>query len=135
MKLIANALAPALVNSVRIIDQASKRAEAFIPEAQVPVAIGKEGQNLDLACRLIGWKIEVRAQAQSTTGGDKKFELTQLEGVGPKTAESLLIAGFTDIRKIAELNPEELSRIEGIGEKTAAKLIAGAKNHVQRNSP
>ena len=138
LKLIANALAPALVNSVRVIDELSKRAEAFIPEAQVPVAIGKEGQNLDLACRLIGWKIEVRAQAVSAatvTGADKKFELTELEGVGPKTAEILLLAGFSDIRRLAELTAEELLRVEGIGEKTATKLIASAKEHVQKNSP
>ncbi len=136
-KLVANALAPAIVSEIRVIDTLGKRAEALVPESQVAVAIGKEGQNLELACRLIDWKIEVRAVAapvEVKASANSNFELLQLEGVGPKTAESLLLAGFSDIRKIAEMSPEDLSKVEGVGEKTAAKLIAKAKAHIEKNS-
>jgi N utilization substance protein A len=135
--LIANALAPAVVSEIRILDMLGKRAEAFVPEAQVAVAIGKEGQNLELACRLIGWKIEVKARAvpvEAKVASDMNFDLIQLEGVGPKIAESLLLSGFSDIRKLAEQSLESLSQVEGVGEKTAAKLIANAKAHLQKNS-
>lgn len=131
VKLISNALAPAVVSGVRILDNLGKRAEAFVPEAQVAVAIGKEGQNLDLACRLIGWKIEVKSQA--ALAPEKNLELTSLEGVGPKTAENLSLAGFSDIRKLADSKPEELIEKAGVGEKMAAKLIAAAQAHLQKN--
>ncbi|MEK7462761.1 MAG: transcription termination factor NusA [Patescibacteria group bacterium] len=61
-KFISNALSPAKVTSVEISDR--REAKAFIPEDQLSLAIGKNGQNVRLAAKLTGWKIDIRSQAK-----------------------------------------------------------------------
>jgi N utilization substance protein A len=132
-KYLANSLAPAKVVSVRVMDPQGRRAEVLVSEEQLSLAIGKDGQNVRLACRLTGWELEVRtappaAPAEGGTG------LRALEGVGAKTAEILAAAGFSEPTRLAAASPEELTAVEGIGPKTAAKIIASAKKFVAESS-
>ena len=134
--LIANSLAPAKVSSVRILDAANRRAEAVVPDEQLALAIGKDGQNIRLATRLTGWSFEVKSEAQK--GDEAKTSLAQaagalsaLEGIGPKTADILVKAGMTDLHRLAEASAEDLMTLQGIGEKTAAKIIASARSYVK----
>ena len=62
---MANALSPARVSSVRVIDAEERTARAVVPDFQLSLAIGKEGQNARLAARLTGWKIDIHADAES----------------------------------------------------------------------
>ena len=57
---VANALSPARVSSVRIVDPAARSAQVVVPDYQLSLAIGKEGQNARLAARLTGWRIDIR---------------------------------------------------------------------------
>ncbi|MCX5793995.1 MAG: transcription termination factor NusA [Elusimicrobia bacterium] len=135
-KFLANSLAPAKVVSVRVMDPENKRAEVLVSEEQLPLAIGKDGQNVRLACRLTGWELEVRAVGPAAAApAGAAGGLLALEGVGAKTAEILAAAGFAQPQRLAAATPEELSALEGIGEKTAAKIIASAKKHLQENPP
>ncbi|HAM35931.1 MAG TPA: transcription termination/antitermination protein NusA [Elusimicrobia bacterium] len=142
-KFLANSLAPAKVASVRVLDAENKRAEALVSQEQLSLAIGKDGQNVRLACRLTGWEIEVRCEAPAQAGaasGDDRGSvsveaLSVLEGVGAKTAEILARAGFADPARLAEADPEALTSLEGIGEKTAAKIIASAKKYMSGQAP
>jgi N utilization substance protein A len=130
-KLLGNSLAPAKVASVRILDPQAKRAEVIVCEEQLSLAIGKDGQNVRLACRLTGWELEVKvgapapAPAAAPAGG-----LRALEGVGAKTADILAAAGFTAPEGLAAATVEQLTALEGIGAKTAAKIIASAQKCV-----
>lgn len=63
---IAAALSPARVNSVEILDEENQVARAVVPDFQLSLAIGKEGQNVRLAARLTGWKIDIRSDAAPT---------------------------------------------------------------------
>ena len=130
--LIANSLAPAKVSSVRILDSANRRAEAVVPDEQLSLAIGKDGQNIRLATRLTGWSFEVKSEAQKgdeakTIKSQAAGALAALEGIGPKTAEILVKAGMTDLQRLAESTPTDLMTLQGIGEKTAAKIISSAQ--------
>lgn len=58
---VANALSPARVNEVQIVDLAAKSARVIVPDFQLSLAIGKEGQNARLAARLTGWRIDIRS--------------------------------------------------------------------------
>jgi N utilization substance protein A len=58
---VANALSPARVNSVEIVDAVAKSARVVVPDFQLSLAIGKEGQNARLAARLTGWRIDIRS--------------------------------------------------------------------------
>ena len=59
-KYVANALSPARVSSVSVLNEEEKTARAVVPDFQLSLAIGKEGQNARLAARLTGWKIDIR---------------------------------------------------------------------------
>ncbi|GGD17871.1 transcription termination factor NusA [Nocardioides daphniae] len=65
-ELVAHALSPARVSSVEIIDAAAKACRVVVPDFQLSLAIGKEGQNARLAARLTGWRIDIRSDEEST---------------------------------------------------------------------
>ncbi len=60
---MANALSPAKVVSVSVIDEAGRAARVVVPDFQLSLAIGKEGQNARLAARLTGWRIDIRSDS------------------------------------------------------------------------
>ena len=62
-RFVANALSPAKVVSVQVIDEAGRAARVVVPDFQLSLAIGKEGQNARLAARLTGWRIDIRSDA------------------------------------------------------------------------
>jgi N utilization substance protein A len=62
-RFVGNALSPAKVMSVTVIDQATRAARVVVPDFQLSLAIGKEGQNARLAARLTGWRIDIRSDA------------------------------------------------------------------------
>jgi N utilization substance protein A len=62
-RFVANALSPAKVVSVTVIDEATRAARVVVPDFQLSLAIGKEGQNARLAARLTGWRIDIRSDA------------------------------------------------------------------------
>jgi len=131
-KYLGNSLAPAKVSSVRVIDEDGRRAEALVSDEQLSLAIGKEGQNIRLACRLTGWTLEVKSEGQRREEQKVATEeaagaLSVLEGVGPKTIDLLVQAGITDVERLAGCKPEDLTTLQGVGEKTAAKIIASAQ--------
>ncbi|YCU60624.1 transcription termination factor NusA [Mycobacteroides abscessus] len=66
-RFVANALSPAKVVSVSVIDEAGKAARVIVPDFQLSLAIGKEGQNARLAARLTGWRIDIRSDADPKT--------------------------------------------------------------------
>jgi N utilization substance protein A len=68
-RFVANALSPAKVVSVSIIDQAARAARVVVPDFQLSLAIGKEGQNARLAARLTGWRIDIRGDSPAGAGG------------------------------------------------------------------
>jgi N utilization substance protein A len=129
---IMNAIAPGKANSVRIVDPVNRQAEVIVPNDQLALTIGREGQNIRLACRLTGWSLAVKSEQQKADEVTKSKEaqrtmLAVLEGIGPKTAEVIIAAGFADIYKLADMSAEYLTTLQGVGEKTAEKIIESAK--------
>jgi N utilization substance protein A len=68
---VGNALSPAQVSSVEVVDAAARAARVVVPDYQLSLAIGKEGQNARLAARLTGWRIDIRADTDVTRGDEK----------------------------------------------------------------
>ncbi|WP_410654368.1 transcription termination factor NusA [Amycolatopsis sp. lyj-112] len=69
-KFVGNALSPAKVVSVRVVDERAKTARVVVPDYQLSLAIGKEGQNARLAARLTGWRIDIRSDAAPEQGDE-----------------------------------------------------------------
>jgi len=124
------ALSPAKVTRVQIIDPEEKRLEVIVEDTQLSLAIGKKGQNVRLASKLIGWNIDIKSEEEKRREIEAQMaaltapgtSLTQLAGVGPKTIEKLEAAGVTSIEKLADMTPEQLVEIPGIGEKMVEKI-------------
>ncbi len=69
-RFVASALSPARVSSVEVIDAETRSARVVVPDFQLSLAIGKEGQNARLAARLTGWRIDIRSDAPPDEGAD-----------------------------------------------------------------
>ena len=135
---IANSIAPGKANSVRIIDEEKRQAEIIVPDDQLALTIGREGQNIRLACKLTGWSLSVKSEGQKRDEAaerqkSKVADLSVLEGIGPKTADAIIKAGFTDVYKIAKFSVADIMTVQGVGEKTAVKIIESAKKYAADN--
>src|SRR6204780_3071800 len=124
------ALSPAKVTRVQIIDPEEKRLEVIVEDTQLSLAIGKKGQNVRLASKLIGWNIDIKSEEEKRREIEAQMAaltapgtpLTELVNVGPKTIEKLEAAGITSVEKLADMTPEQLVEIPGIGEKMVEKI-------------
>ena len=102
----------------------------IVEDTQLSLAIGKKGQNVRLASKLIGWNVDIKSEEEKRREIEAQMAaltapgtpLTELAGVGPKTIEKLEAAGITSIEKLADMTPEQLVEIPGIGEKMVEKI-------------
>src|SRR5512147_404859 len=132
----ANALNPAKISKVLIIDPVEKRMEVIVEEKQQSLAIGKKGQNVRLASRLIGWQIDVKSEEQKKQEVLSVMEsltssstsLSELEGISDRIIERLREAGIENVERILELGEDKLKEIPGVGDKTATKIMEAAKD-------
>ncbi|PKN87824.1 MAG: transcription termination/antitermination protein NusA [Deltaproteobacteria bacterium HGW-Deltaproteobacteria-1] len=125
-KYVSSALSPAKVNRV-FVDEENRAMTVIVPDDQLSLAIGKNGQNVRLAVKLTGWKIDVKSEtmaAEKEEDGQKA--LTKIPGIGPAMAEKLFAQGIKSIAMLAAMEPEALSEIPGVGEKTSTEWIAEA---------
>ena len=116
------ALKPAVIAEIKL-NREGKAAEVFVADDQLSLTIGKKGQNVRLASKLLGWRLDVRSLSQ-------KVPISALEGVGPKTVALLKEAGIASVKDILKTTPEELTKIKGIGVKTAEKIIRAAHQSI-----
>ncbi len=124
------ALSPAKVTRVQIVDPEEKRLEVIVDDMQLSLAIGKKGQNVRLASKLVGWNIDIKSEeekrqeieAQMAALSAPTTPLSELAGVGPKTLEKLEEHNITNVERLADMTPEQLLEIPGIGDKMVEKI-------------
>jgi N utilization substance protein A len=134
-KYICNALAPAEIIRV-IIDEVNRSMEVVVPDEQLSLAIGKRGQNVRLASRLTGWKIDVKSESKYTKSMRDGYQsLLQIAGVGEATADSLYKGGFESAKEVAEATIEELTQLSGVTTKKAEKLLEAAAEFLKLSQP
>jgi N utilization substance protein A len=123
---VSRALAPAMVSMLRVADWDERALEVIVAEDQLSLAIGKEGQNVRLAAKLTGWKIDLVTsellKLREEASAQVRMEVAELEGVTPRLAEALAAAGYTTVQELGHASLTALEQIEGIGAKTAEKL-------------
>jgi len=125
-KFVSSALSPAKVNRV-FVDEENRAMTVIVPDDQLSLAIGKNGQNVRLAVKLTGWKIDVKSETMAAEKEDDgQKELTRIPGIGPAMAEKLVDQGIKSIAMLAAMEPETLSAIPGVGEKTSTEWIEEA---------
>jgi len=136
----ANALSPAKVNQVRITDIERRQMEVIVNEDQLSLAIGKRGQNVRLATKLVGWNIDIRSEeelkkevaeqmgALIASGG--AVPLTALEGVNAATTAALAERGIEDIDTLAGTSLDDLTEYLDISLDEAQAILDSAQRVV-----
>jgi N utilization substance protein A len=123
-------LSPAKVTRVQIIDPETRHLEIIVEDTQLSLAIGKKGQNVRLASKLIGWNVDIKSEEEKRQEIEAQMAaltapgtpLSELIGVGPKTVEKIEAHGVSSIERLADMTPEQLTAIPGIGEKMVEKI-------------
>jgi N utilization substance protein A len=132
------ALQPAKVSRVSITDLADKQIEVIVDDTQLSLAIGKKGQNVRLAAKLLQWKIDIKSeeekrqeveqQMQAMSGGPTT-PIEQVTELGESVLEKLIAAGITTVEALADMTPEQLEEVPGIGEKTVEKISVAVRHY------
>jgi N utilization substance protein A len=114
----ANALSPAKVNQVRITDIENRQMEVIVNEDQLSLAIGKRGQNVRLATKLVGWNIDIRSEEEikrevteqmgALIASGESVPLSAIEGVTAQQADALAEHGINDIDALAQTSVDDL---------------------------
>jgi N utilization substance protein A len=132
------ALQPAKVSRVSITDLTDKQLEVIVDDTQLSLAIGKKGQNVRLAAKLLGWKIDIKSEEEKRQEVELQMAamapptttpLESVEGLGDGLVEKLNAAGVTTVEALADMTPEQLEAIEGIGPKTVEKISLAVNNY------
>jgi len=123
MTFVREALKPATANRVTPKDPARREVEVIVADDQLSLAIGKRGQNVRLAGRLVGWKIdiksesekhvEVEAEVDSRRQAQEIFRRLELE---EDVIEALIQAGFRSLDQLIDADLEDLTQVEGVDE-------------------
>jgi N utilization substance protein A len=148
---VTNALSPAKVQRVSIVDDREKVMEVVVEDQQLSLAIGKKGQNVRLAAKLTGWRIDIKSEEEKRREVEAQFEGLEVQageaepdgpteqteqaealpytlaGIGEKTVRKLVEAGYQSPDLVAAASLDDLQQIPGIGGKTAEKILAAAR--------
>lgn len=128
----ANALSPARVSKIAI-DDAEKSLEVVVPEDQLTPAIGKKGQNVKLAAKLLGWKIDIFTNSRYNKLNKDRQLLEQLASAVQVPVADFIEAGFDTLESIAGRTNEELLDIQGISEENIGTLRAALNLLISQN--
>jgi len=132
--LVVSALAPAEIQKV-IIDEQNKRLEAILSEENLSKAIGRRGQNVRLASKLINYEIDILTEKEESEKRQLEFKekteifVKNLE-VDETLGQLLVAEGFSTIEEISKASSEDISKIEAIDENTAKELKERAKEYL-----
>ena len=133
----ANALSPAKVNQVRITDIENRQMEVIVNEDQLSLAIGKRGQNVRLATKLVGWNIDIRSEEEikrevteqmgALIASGEAVPLSAIEGVTAQQAEALAEHGINDIDALAQTSIDDLVEFLDLSLDEAESILSAAQ--------
>ena len=138
------ALQPAKVSRVSIVDLADKQIEVIVDDTQLSLAIGKKGQNVRLAAKLLGWKIDIKSEEEKrqevehemqAMSGGHTTPIEHVSELGESIIQKLVAHGITTVEALADMTPEELEEVPGIGEKTLEKISVAVRHYFGQYEP
>jgi len=136
----ANALSPAKVNKVRITDIDNRQMEVIVNEDQLSLAIGKRGQNVRLATKLVGWNIDIRSEEEikrevteqmgALIASGASVPLSVIEGVTVQQTDALAEHGINDIDALTQTSVDDLVEFLDLSLDEADVILKAAKDVV-----
>jgi len=132
---VRNALNPASINRVAVVEYETRQMEVIVSEDQLSLAIGKRGQNVRLAGKLVGWQLDIKSEAEKKAEVEEEMErmaqasheLSRLPGVSPEVATLLLDAGFRSVEEVTLASMDDLLSIDGLDEELAIQVHDAAE--------
>ena len=136
----ANSLSPAKINHVSVLDAGEKHLEVIVDDTQLSLAIGKKGQNVRLAAKLLGWHIDIKSEEEKRQEIESQMAamalrgapISELQGLGDKTLQKLREQGIESVEQLAQMTPEDLMQIQGVGEKTVDRIRQVVTDYFER---
>ena len=129
---VTKALSPAKISRVTILDSADKHMEVVVDDLQLSLAIGKRGQNVRLAAKLIGWKIDIKSEEEKRRELEARMADMVISGapvsvlidhgLAESIVETLVGAGIGTVERLGAMTPEELEAIPDISEEIVAQI-------------
>jgi N utilization substance protein A len=119
-----HALSPAKISRVSIVDASEKHMEVIVDDTQLSLAIGKKGQNVRLAAKLLGWKIDIKSEEEKRQ--EVESQMAALVSPGAPVSvlidyglpehivERLVTGGVATVERLGSMTPEELEELPGI---------------------
>ncbi|MBI4797429.1 MAG: transcription termination/antitermination protein NusA [Desulfarculus sp.] len=127
---VVNGLAPAEISRV-VVDEVNQTMEVIVADEMLSLAIGRRGQNVRLASKLTGWKIDVKSESKYGEAlRDGYRSLLDVVGVGDVSADTLFQAGYGSAEALADAEAGDLASLPGIGAERAPVLIADARRYL-----
>jgi N utilization substance protein A len=127
-----HALSPAKVSRITVIDALEKHMEVIVDDSQLSLAIGKKGQNVRLAAKLLGWKIDIKSEEEKRQEVESQMAALVAPGapvsvlfefgLAEKLVEKLVEAGIGTVEKLGGMTPEQLEEIQGIGPESVESI-------------
>jgi N utilization substance protein A len=134
-----HALSPAKISRVSIVDANEKHMEVIVDDSQLSLAIGKKGQNVRLAAKLLGWRIDIKSEEEKRREVESQMAALVVSGapvsvlidhgLGEQVVEELLEAGIGTIEKLGAMTPEQLEEISGIGPQTVETIQVAVNSY------
>ncbi len=130
LKFAGNAISPAKVNHVSVADVDERRLEIVVEDTQLSLAIGRKGQNVRLAAKLLGWHVDIKSEEEKRREVEIQMaaltrsgtSVNALESIGKMTLKKLIDHDIDTVEGLAQTTPAELMKIPGIGDKTVEKI-------------
>ncbi len=127
---VARALAPADVVRV-VVDEEDHSMEVVVSDDQLSLAIGRGGQNVKLASKLSGWRIDVRSESVAEEESKRaRKALESIPGIGFGESELLFQEGYRSVKEVAGATLEDLLDVEGLENERAQAILEGARTFV-----
>lgn len=126
-RFVCNALAPAEISKV-FLDEGNREMEVVVPDNQLSLAIGKKGQNVRLAAKLTGWKLDILSETNmASKNAQAVVNLMLVPGMTETMAQNIYQCGFSSVQQLAESEAEAVANVPGYDGEKAQKLIDDAK--------
>ncbi|MBU0910545.1 MAG: transcription termination/antitermination protein NusA, partial [Proteobacteria bacterium] len=121
-KYVSNALAPAQVSMV-VVDEDKKTLLVVVPDDQLSLAIGRQGQNVRLASQLLGWRIDVKSEQKYAKMTEAGFQsMMRIRGMNERLVETLYDGGITSAQELVNAEVAEVVELSGLAEETVQIL-------------
>lgn len=134
-----NALSPAKITRVVVLDPQERHMEVIVDDSQLSLAIGKKGQNVRLAAKLLGWKIDIKSEEEKRQEVESQMAAFQVSGtpiavlidhgVTDATVDKLIAAGISTLERLGAMTAEELAATEGLDTEESDAVIAAINSY------